>query len=94
MKVIFAIAVALGSFAVAIAPADARKSSSGKGYKSYYSSPQYRYYQPRRGYGHRVPYANRSQSEDCLEASYLDPSGNYAGYPCWAAKAFAPKKQF
>jgi len=94
MKLIFAIAVALASLAIAVAPADARKGSSGKGYKNSYSSPQYRYYQPRRSSGYRVPYADRRQSAECLDASYLDPAGNYSGYPCWAARAFAPKKQF
>ncbi len=27
----------------------------------------------------------------CIEAEALDPSGNYAAYPCWARAALAPK---
>ena len=26
------------------------------------------------------------------EAFEVDPSGQYAGYPCWARKAFAPRR--
>jgi hypothetical protein len=26
------------------------------------------------------------------EAFEADPSGQYAGYPCWARKAFAPRR--
>jgi hypothetical protein len=33
----------------------------------------------------------RGSSAECDRARDADPAGNYAGYPCWAQWAFAPK---
>lgn len=34
-----------------------------------------------------------SEQQVCKEEAFeADPSGQYAGYPCWARKAFAPRR--
>ena len=45
-------------------------------------------------YQQRKKYAARRfdpNDPKCVEAEALDPSGNYAGFPCWARAALAPK---
>jgi hypothetical protein len=34
-----------------------------------------------------------TEQQACEEQAFeADPSGQYAGYPCWARKAFAPRR--
>lgn len=96
MKLFLIFALAVGTMAIMPDAADARKkqrSYSSDGYSQSYRSQTRRprgqgyYYSPGGSY---EPY--RGNSADCIAADNLDPSGNYAGYPCWAAKAFAPKR--
>jgi hypothetical protein len=74
----------IGCLALA-GPADARK------HQRYYQPRAYQpyYYQPR-GYYYQAP--RRSQSYEQLvceeRAQAADPTGLYAGYPCWAREAF------
>ena len=49
--------------------------------KRYYSAPRY-YYAP------RYNYAPRGESECERRARAEDPTGLYAGYPCWARESF------
>ena len=41
-------------------------------------------------YGYKA--RNRGSAAECERARNADPAGNYAGYPCWAQWAFAPKR--
>jgi hypothetical protein len=84
------IGIAFGLMAVAPDPAEARKKS--RGYTSDYSGQQYRGYRSRSPNYYRAPRYYSQESTDCLDARYLDPGGNYRDFPCWAQKAFAPKR--
>ncbi len=97
MKSLLVAAVAVGALVVLPGPADARKQQ--RGYQSQYSGPSYRAYRPRpRAYYvpgpsyYAPPSYDSSTQQDCIDARNLDPGGNYDQYPCWAAKAFAPKR--
>lgn len=84
-------ATLIGSLVGALAlvgPAEARKS-----YRYYQPGPYQPYsYQPRyrpRGYGYQAPRGYSYERQVCEErAQAADPSGLYAGYPCWAREAF------
>ncbi len=77
----------IGSLAPA-GTADARKA------QRYYQPRPYQphYYQPRyqpRGYYYQAPRGYSYEQQVCEErAQAADPSGQYAGYPCWAREAF------
>ena len=85
------IGIAVGVMAVAPDAAEARKKS--RGYSSDYSGQQYRGYRARQPSYYRAPRSYSQDATDCLDARYLDPGGNYSDFPCWAQKAFAPKKE-
>ena len=95
MKLFLILALALGIAAIVPDTADARKKQRGY-YTSDGYSQTYRAKRPRgqnsygSGYNYYGP--SRGSSMDCIVADNLDPSGNYSDYPCWAAKAFAPKR--
>ena len=84
------LAIALGLMTFVADNAEARKKS--RGYSSDYSGQQYRGYRSRQPSYYRAPSYYSQQDTDCLDARYLDPGGNYSDFPCWAQKAFAPKK--
>jgi hypothetical protein len=56
----------------------------GKAKRHYYSAPKayYHYRNP------RYYFAPRAESECERRAEAEDPSGRYAGYPCWARETF------
>jgi hypothetical protein len=81
MRTVLAIAVFAGAaFAPASSAEAARKVKRGA--KPPYYATQPRYYAPRRYY---APSA-RSVCEE--RARNEDPSGQFAGYPCWAREIF------
>jgi hypothetical protein len=87
LALLLAIAPALvGAVALSTA-AEARKQQ--RYYQPRYDQP--RYYQPR-GYYYRQPggYSGYSSERQVCEerAQAADPTGQYAGYPCWAREAF------
>jgi hypothetical protein len=76
--------------AVALATtAEARKQPryyQPRAYQPYYNPPP-RYYRPPRAY--RAPRAYSWERMVCEEnAQAADPTGLYAGYPCWARETF------
>jgi len=96
MRLFLAALIALGGLAALPDHADARKKPRAPyAYRDYGPPPAYRNY--RRApppYGYRYRQTEDPNSSVCIEAEALDPGGNYAGYPCWARRAFAPKKEF
>jgi len=58
---------------------------SGKAKRYYYNPPNAYYYNPPNGYYYGGP---RGESECERRARAEDPSGQYAGYPCWARETF------
>jgi hypothetical protein len=96
MKLFLILALALGIAAIVPDTADARKKQQRGYYTSDGYSQTYRAKRPRgqnyygSGYNYYGP--SRGSSMDCIVADNLDPAGNYSDYPCWAAKAFAPKR--
>jgi hypothetical protein len=99
MRALLAITlIFLGGTAVLPEAADARqRARSAKppiySYQAqrYYPAPRYyrapRYYGPPR-YA-PPPYAYRREQSECeRRAEAEDPSGQYAGYPCWARSTF------
>jgi hypothetical protein len=79
MRTLLASLIALGSILALTSTADAaRKARRGPGPSYYYAPPAY--YAPPRAF---------SEQQVCEErAQAADPSGQYAGYPCWAREAF------
>jgi hypothetical protein len=100
MRALLAAAVILGGAMALPGAADARKDvRGGPAYGAHhrYDQPRHyqpRHYQPRRydpapGYGYGPPgYYSSEQAECERRARADDPSGLYAGYPCWARSAF------
>jgi hypothetical protein len=86
MRLLLAIALILGATAALPDPADARKGRRGPAYyygPGYYYGPPGNYYRQAPGLGY-VP-----ERQVCEERAFAeDPSGKYAGYPCWAREAF------
>ncbi|HEY1244045.1 MAG TPA: hypothetical protein VGF29_04355 [Hyphomicrobiaceae bacterium] len=56
-------------------------------YRPRYHQPRYYYRAPGYAYGQRGYYSSE-QAECERRARAEDPSGVYAGYPCWAREAF------
>lgn len=82
MRVILAIALVLGGMTALPNESDARRSARARPPVYYYQAPGYYYQAPRPRYD---PYAE----SDCeRRARAEDPSGTYAGYPCWARSTF------
>lgn len=79
MRVLVAMIMALGVFAMAAEPADAKP-----GVKAKKTAVQHQRYRPKSR--HFDPYDPK-----CIYAEALDPGGNYAAFPCWARAALAPK---
>jgi hypothetical protein len=78
MKTLMPALVAMAVLAGIAAPASAAARNSGRSADPYYAAqPSYR---------------PREQQVCEREAFEADPSGQYAGYPCWARKAFAPRR--
>ena len=98
MKVLLAILIATVGVTAVSDHADARrKARSGYVYRDYGPPPPsyYGYGPPPGAYRQYRPgpeYSDTSDSMECIQARDLDPGGNYSGYPCWAQRAFAPKK--
>ncbi len=93
MRLLLALLIATGALAAMPDDADARKRSrSAYICRDCAPPPPWAYEPRRRSQGYR--YRESSDSMDCIAARALDPGGNYAGYPCWAQRALAPKKQF
>jgi hypothetical protein len=101
MRSVLIIAIACGLVTALPHGADARKRTAAPyacknclppGYWGYGPPPPgyWGYGPPPASYG--PPYENPA-SNDCVVARSLDPGGNYSGYPCWAQRALAPKKQ-
>ena len=80
MRTLLATLVALGSISAPTSTADAaHRAKRVPGPPYYYAPPSY--YAP--------PPAALREQEVCEErAQAADPSGLYAGYPCWAREAF------
>jgi hypothetical protein len=91
LALLLAIAPALAAALVLSTAAEARKQQryyQPRNYQPYYYQPRgYYYRQPRpqpRGYG-----GYSWERQVCEErAQAADPTGLYAGYPCWAREAF------
>lgn len=98
MKILLAILIATVGVTAVSDHADARrKARSGYVYRDYGPPPPsyYGYGPPPGAYRQYRPgpeYSDTSDSTECIQARDLDPGGNYSGYPCWAQRAFAPKK--
>jgi hypothetical protein len=99
MRALLAIAlIVLGSAVALPDPADARQRARQANPPAYsyrapraYPAPRYR--GPRYYYGPPAyappPYAYRREQSECeRRARAEDPSGLYAGYPCWARSTF------
>ena len=77
MRVLLAVVISVGGILSLHSPADAARKSRGNAQAPYYYAP---------------PSSNLSEQQVCEEDAWAaDPSGQYAGYPCWARKAFAPR---
>ena len=78
MRTLVALLAAIGTLAAAASPVDAKPGVKAK---------------KKMAYQQRQSKARKFNPNDpkCIEAEALDPSGNYAGYPCWARAALAPK---
>jgi hypothetical protein len=98
MRTLLAIALILGGTAALPDAADARQRGRQAKPPIYsYQAPRYypapRYRAPRYYYGAPgyvpPPYAYRREQSECeRRAKAEDPSGLYAGYPCWARSTF------
>lgn len=74
MRTLLAIAIFLGALSTLNSTADAARKSKRSANPSYYTA------QP--------PYYFRGESECERRARAEDPTGLYAGYPCWARESF------
>src|SRR5262245_43480137 len=84
MRTLLAMAlIVAGSLALA-GPADARKHQ--RYYQPRYAQPYY--YQPPPAYYGAPRYYNRERAICEERAQNEDPTGLYAGFPCWAREAF------
>jgi hypothetical protein len=46
------------------------------------------------GHRHHPRYRRPTREEvECERAAWADPTGQYAGYPCWAREALSPKPE-
>jgi hypothetical protein len=78
MKTLMSALVGMAVLAGIAAPASAAARNSYRSANPYYAAqPSYRL---------------REQQVCKREAFEADPSGQYASYPCWARKAFAPRR--
>ena len=80
MRTLLATLVALGSIAALTSSADAARRANRVPGPPYYYAPPNSYAPP--------PAALREQQVCEERAQAADPSGLYAGYPCWAREAF------
>jgi hypothetical protein len=78
MKTLMSALVAMAVLPSIAAPASAAPRNSERGADPYYAA--------------QSSYRLREQQVCEQEAFEADPSGQYAGYPCWARKAFAPRR--
>jgi hypothetical protein len=79
MRTLLATLIAFGGILALTSTADAaRNARRGPGPYYYYAPPTY--YAPPRAFSERQVCEERAQA--------ADPSGQYAGYPCWAREAF------
>jgi hypothetical protein len=93
MRWILCLSVVFATSIVLAPDADARKVKRGyvNGPYSYgYAAPPYR-----RGPNTASSYYKYrgTDTEECIRARDVDPSGSYAGYPCWAQYALSPKRR-
>jgi hypothetical protein len=78
MKSLMSALVGMAVLAGIAAPASAAARNSERYANSHYAA------QP----SHRL-----TQQQVCREEAFEDdPSGQYAGYPCWARQAFSPRR--
>jgi hypothetical protein len=89
MRTLPAIALILaGCLLGSLAPAGTADARQPQRYYQPRHTYQPHYYQPR-GYYYRPPSTYSWEREVCEErAQAADPTGQYAGYPCWAREAF------
>ena len=92
MRTLLAIAIVLAATSALPVDADARRSAY-RPRPPAYAVPPPRYYQPRYSYGPGYSYGPPRRyfggESDCeRRARAEDPSGIYAGYPCWARSTF------
>jgi hypothetical protein len=81
MRALLATLIALGSIAALTSSADAARRDKRIPGPPYYYAPPNSYYAP--------PSAALRERQVCEERAFAaDPSGQYAGYPCWAREAF------
>ncbi len=73
MRMLLAVAMVLAAMLAGASALEAQQRGKAKRY--YYNAPRY-YYAP------------RVESECQRRARAEDPSGQYAGYPCWARESF------
>jgi len=90
MRTLLATLIVLGGFLAATSAADAarayrRAPAYGPG-PSYGYAPRNNYYGPRNSYGGPPAISQQQVCEERAQAA--DPTGLYAGYPCWAREAF------
>jgi hypothetical protein len=78
MKTLISTLVAMSALAGIGTPASAAARNSERSAVPYYAAPP--------------SYSLRERQVCESEAFEADPSGQYAGYPCWARKAFAPRR--
>jgi hypothetical protein len=79
MRILLAVALILAGASAL----EARQAGKAKRY--YYGPPNAYYYSPPKDYYYGAP---RGASECERRAWAEDPSGQYAGYPCWARQSF------
>jgi hypothetical protein len=80
MRTLLATLIALGSIYALTSTADAGRKSKRASGSYYYAPPGYSYAPPSAALRERQICEERAQAED--------PSGQYAGYPCWARETF------
>jgi hypothetical protein len=73
MRTLLATAIVLGSIFARSPTADAGKAKRNARPSYYYVPPAY----------------SRREQVECERARNEDPSGRFAGYPCWAREIFA-----
>jgi hypothetical protein len=85
VRTLLAALLCLTSTLALTSTADARKAKRGPGPSYYYPPPAY-YVPP----SYNAPSPNALNERLVCEerARAADPSGQYAGYPCWAREAF------
>jgi hypothetical protein len=95
MRLLLAIVLILGAAAALPEPADARRSARAHTAQPRHYAPRYRpraYYYQAPGYYYYRPAPSVgavSPRQVCEERAFAeDPTGKYAGYPCWAREAF------